>query len=536
MAAEDKSLVAAARQIMGFATGLTLKQKAWMAGGAVLVAATLFFFVRVMAKPDMKILYTGMESAEAQTLVARLEARDIAAKLTADGTGVSVPADQLSAARLETASQPMPQRGRMGFELFDKTNWASTDFDDKVNYQRALEGELERTIQTLDGVSSCRVHLALPPETIFTERERHAKATVVLHIRRGTLTGNTQMAITRLVAGAVDNLQPENVSVIDGETNRPLGGPGDSLLGDASGGRSTEEMLAQRLVKTLEPVVGEGRIRANVRVEFDGSTSEESQETYDPNAVVTLTSQKSEQRNGAGTPSGIPGTASNLAGTSKVVETSADQSMSKTENLTYGVNRTTRHTVRPAGQLKRVTAALLIDDDVKMQDEKGKKVEVRQKRAPEQMKQIEELAKAALAMDATRGDVLSVQNISFLAAPVEEVVRPGIKDKVRTIQNDWASSIRIGAVLLLFLFVYLVVLRPVKKQILISMKTPQITRATQGVDLQKPAAPALELADATPELKKVGNLAKHLNEKVKAEPAASTRLVQGWIRDSGVEG
>jgi flagellar M-ring protein FliF len=192
--------------------------------------------------------------------------------------------------------------------------------------------------------------------------------------------------------------------------------------------------------------------------------------------------------------------------------------------------------VRPSGQVKRIAAALLVDDVVQIAEKDGRRVEVRQKRTPDQLKQIEELSKAAIGLDSNRGDLLNLQNISFEAAQAEEISKPGISERVRTVQNEWASSIRIGAVLLLFLLVYFVMLRPVKKQILTSMKAVAVHKPSAPIDLHRQeAAAAIERPEAPPELKKVGSLAKQLNEKVKAEPAASTRLVQTWIRDGGVE-
>src|SRR6185369_8798996 len=139
--------------------------------GAALVAATIWFFVRVLAAPDMKTLYSGLSAADAQGIAGKLAAKNIAYEIGSDGTSLQVPSDQLDRARLETASQGLPKGARLGFELFDTPNWMGTDFTEKVNYQRALEGELERTIQTLGGVDAVRVHLVMPSESLFTERE-----------------------------------------------------------------------------------------------------------------------------------------------------------------------------------------------------------------------------------------------------------------------------------------------------------------------------------------------------------------------------
>ena len=165
---------------------------------------------------------TGMEPADAQALAGRLAAKNISYQITPDGKTVSVPGDKLDSSRLEVASEGMPHSGRLGFELFDKLNWGQTEFDEKVNYQRALEGELERTIQTLRDVESVRVHLVMPTESVFLDREREAKASVILRLRSGQLSEETQRSIASLVSGAVDKLSPQNVTITDADTNQPF--------------------------------------------------------------------------------------------------------------------------------------------------------------------------------------------------------------------------------------------------------------------------------------------------------------------------
>src|SRR3954467_3014366 len=199
-------------QLKSMVTGLSAKQRIVLVASALLTAATVALFVNWIGKPDYTPLYTNMEPADAQSLVSRLAQKNILAEVSADGKTVSVPADKLDASRLEMASQGMPHSGRLGFELFDKVNWGQTEFDEKVNYQRALEGELERTIQTLRDVESARVHLVMPTESVFLDREREAKASVILRLRSRQLSDDTQKSIASLVSGAVDKLSPQNVT------------------------------------------------------------------------------------------------------------------------------------------------------------------------------------------------------------------------------------------------------------------------------------------------------------------------------------
>src|SRR5271165_5309258 len=260
-----------------FFQGLTLNQRLLLASGTALVGGVLWVFVTLLGQPKYVTLYSGLRSDEAQTMASRLAAKNVPYQLSPDGGSLLVPEDKLDSARLETAASGLPRSARLGFELFDTPNWAGSDFTEKVNYQRALEGELERTLATLSEVEGVRVHLVLPEESLFTEQAHEAKAAVILKTRSGRLSEQAQQAIPQLVASAVDRLRPENVTVVDTDSNTPL-------LHGREGGRTyaPDEELAKTLVHTLEPVVGADHVRASVHVEYDLGTSEETQETYDP--------------------------------------------------------------------------------------------------------------------------------------------------------------------------------------------------------------------------------------------------------------
>src|ERR1700678_3089131 len=176
-------------------------QKGLLLAGTAATVVLLTLFVRLIGAPDYKPLYTGLEAADAQTLTAQLDAQGIAHETSADGKTISVPVDKLDAARLQTATQGAPHSGRMGFELFDKMSWGQTEFDEKVTYQRALEGELERTIQTLADVETARVHLVMATDSVFLDHQRGAKASVILKLKRSNISKESVTAISRLVSG-----------------------------------------------------------------------------------------------------------------------------------------------------------------------------------------------------------------------------------------------------------------------------------------------------------------------------------------------
>ncbi|MGE5111434.1 MAG: flagellar basal-body MS-ring/collar protein FliF, partial [Acidobacteriaceae bacterium] len=365
------------------------------------------------------------------------------------------------------------------------------------------------------------------------------KASVVLRLRGG-LDSQAQLAIANLVAGAVEKLHPENVSVVDADTNRPLGDSGDRDL--AAQGTKYEDQLAAKLVQTLEPVAGRGRVRASIHLERDLTSGEETQETYDPSATVALTMQRSEERLGSSAPSGVPGTASNVPGASgpgvKTAATEDSSQTSKSENGTYAVNKLVRHTLLPAGRVKRITAAVLVDDAVESRAENGAQTESRRKRTAEELKQMEELARASLGLDTTRGDSLSVQNLSFQSEPVPSPIAPTVPERVRVVVQQWSSLFRLGAVGVLFFAVYLMLLRPVKNQLVTSFREmSQRLRAKAG----KPAIiegavqgaqNSLEGESVTPESVR---LKKQVLGKAKSDPLATSRLLQSWMREEGAK-
>ena len=211
-------------QVRAFVRGLSINQRFLLGGSVILVALVIWLFVRLFAAVDFKTLYTGLDPTDTQKIVQRLASENIPYQLSSDATTLDVPADRLDRVRVEMASQNLPHTGRMGFELFDKPNWSSSDFSERVNYQRALEAELERTIETMDTVESARVHLVLPHESLFTSEERPAKAAVVVKLRTQRLADQTVNAIANLVSSAWENLSPDDVTIVGADGRLPLAG------------------------------------------------------------------------------------------------------------------------------------------------------------------------------------------------------------------------------------------------------------------------------------------------------------------------
>jgi flagellar M-ring protein FliF len=508
--------------------GLHPQQRVYFGIGLAVTVAAVVFFVRMIATPDYKPLMTGMEAADAQSVGAQLAAKKIPYIVSPDGTSVSVPADQIDAARLEVASHDSPHSGRTGFEIFDKVSWGQTEFDEKVNYQRALEGELERTIQTMSSVKSARVHLVMASDSVFVDRERGAKASVTLRLRRGSLSRDDISAISRLVAGAVDELKPTDVVIVDADSNRSLGQSNSS----SDGSDGIEQELTRRLISTLSPVVGADRIHASVNVEYETGSSEESQEKYDPAVSATLSMQHSEEGSGPGAAAGgVPGATSNVPGAKasvpkNIAKESSQYSM--TDNNAYGVNRTTRHVIEPAGSIRRITAAVLLDDAIERRQVNGKWIESYHKRQPEELQHISELAQAAIGFNSTRGDVISVQNLTFDRAEAEDLPPTTLLDQARKGLSDYSSEVRYAALLALFLLVYQLMIRPIQKRVL-ATPNPLQAQIRAPVHTEPEAAAMLESSSSLVQRNLL--LKKQLAEFVKSEPESSTTAVRAWLRE-----
>ncbi|RPJ75305.1 MAG: flagellar M-ring protein FliF, partial [Acidobacteria bacterium] len=255
-----------------------------------------------------RLLFSDMDAESAAGVVSRLESLDVPYTLQEGGRAIRVPADRVDALRLEFSSQGLPASGRIGFEIFDRTAFGATEFLEHVNYRRALEGEIARTIATLSEVSGARVHISMAKESLFSEREQPAKASVVLSLknRNRPLSVATVTGIGRLVAASVEGLRPEAVVIVD-NYGRPLARPQEDgvLAGDGVPGERQQQIehdMARRVVSLLEPVVGENRVRANVTVRLNTQSQEETEERWDPSAVI-----RSRQVSAEGAPGGAGG-------------------------------------------------------------------------------------------------------------------------------------------------------------------------------------------------------------------------------------
>jgi flagellar M-ring protein FliF len=542
-------------------------KRTWLIATAVFLAAMCAGMVWFAGRPDWRVLFSGLDGKDVQQISQELAAAGIPFETTADGTGVQVPAQMLDKARMEVAAKGMPQSGRLGFELFDKPNWVGSEFDERVNYQRALEGELEHTIGTLDVVKSARVHLVLPQPSLFAAEEKAAKASVVLKLKRASVDPEQADAIRSLVAGSVENLSVDQVTLVDADGRVNFKQRSNNAVE-----AEAEQAIEDKLVAMLEPLAGRDNVRATVNVSYDQSTEERTDEVYDPNEVATLSMQKTEQTmTPKGQVSGVPGTASNspggsaegavagsqaaaAPGTPPLLQkqalpvypqqgAGAGQSMHE-ENGTYGVTKHLVHIEQGPGRVRRVSAAVVVNDR-SMTEGVGKLEHVVWKpRSPEEMHRLEELAQAAVGFDAKRGDQVVIQNVSFSTNAPEMTVpaMDRVMEQLRGLMRTQPGLMRTAVIGLCGVLLVLFVLRPAAKQMTATLTEPMLLTAGKagvedmgGFEAQQPMSQE-ELGEEmllprgrakTQQLQQ--GIFESVSDHIRREPAQSTRLIEAWI-------
>jgi flagellar M-ring protein FliF len=508
--------------------GMQPRQRGWAVVTGMLLAGLAGFLLWYALGPDWRVLYSDLDSDDARQVSGELTAAQIPFEVAESGGVLRVPAAQLDKARLATSAKGGVKSGRMGFELFDKPNWVGSEFDEQVNYQRALEGELEHTVGSLSDVESARVHLVMAHDSLFRDQDRPAKASVVLKLRHRTLADGEPEAIRNLVASAVDGLTPDRVVLVDAAGHLPLGPKTPDGLR-----LTAEQALEEKLVATLEPVTGAGNVRASVSLDYDPTAAEQTDETYDPEKTATLSMQRTEQTSGPQpVAAGIPGTASNAPNTQALPvyphESTAPES-AKSESSTYGVSKSVRHTAEAPGRLRRLTAAIVVNDRQVQAATKNKSA-VWQPRSPDELRTLTALAQAAVGFDTQRGDVVTVQDLSFDENRVQEAPSPATR-ALRQAENS-PELVKYAVVLIGILLVMGFGVRPALKRV--AGATPMPVR-NHGKELPAVAAPqqaALGAVEATapdPERLRAQEIFDQVTGAVKRQPAQSSRLLQSWI-------
>ena len=529
-------------------TGQLVSLVAVFVGVIALVIGSTWYLNRT----EYRVLFSDLNGEEAARVVERLQADNVQYQLQDGGRTVLVPTNSTDNLRLQFAGEGMPTSGRIGFEIFDKVAFGQTEFLEHVNYRRALEGELARTISTLSEVQAARVHIAMQKESLFGAKEQPAKASVTLTLK-GTraLPPQAAASITNLVAASVEGLRPEQVVIID-STGRSLArgamGQDDGAMAgvDVERQQKYERDMAMKVIGLLEPVVGVERVRANVSVQLHGSSQEQTREEYDPNTVVR-SQQETIDGSTAEINGGVAGAQANLpapvrpdgtpAATAAPMTTSS-KGLTKTSRLTnYEVTKTTTHTIRPRGEVAKVSVAVLVDDEhVTSTAQDGTVSTKRKPRDPAAMQKLQKVVVASLGIDTQRGDMVTVENIAFEAPVSEPVARPSLWQRV---SDQSSGAVRGVAVLLMVGMVLLLFVRPVIGRLLAVPAIEHHHHATVGMPQQLPRTIEEIEGEIEAQLDAMPNdgdrrqpvLTRRVATLANKEPESAAKLVRGWLTE-----
>jgi flagellar M-ring protein FliF len=565
-------------QAKAFVSRFTLQQKMAIAGSAALVVIFLWVLVYFMNKVEFQTLYADLDPQEAQGIVQKLTDLKVPYELQPDGKTIKVASDKLAEVRIQLASQGLPESGRIGFEIFDRTNFGLTNFQEQVNYQRALEGELARSIMTLAEVEAARVHLVLAKESLFQTADEQTKASVILKLKNGkTLSASAAQGIVNVVASSVKGLMPEKVVLIDYRgkiLSRNESGESGLSAQQLDARQKIETEFSSKIVQILEPAVGQGKVRPQVSVVMNFQQVEETVEQYDPQGSVVRSQNKQEQRQPKSERvGGIPGPRSTqsqnpanpavpLPAAAAANSTPPDQPaagnatdnlLSKSETLNYEVSKAVRHTVNPVGKIEKVSVAVLIDNRTKMTTgSDGKPQPSQEPRNADDMKKYKDLIAAAIGFNPDRGDQLTIENISF-EGETEFIEKPTFIEKQGPVIM---TGLRYLIIPIVFVILYLFFLRPVQKTIFASwapaatgsLPARNVPRLTGGVqtpmtvkqlEAQLNGTASRDDYANTPEREflplptpsKMDLIRKRVVEHAQSDPETVARLVRMWLAD-----
>lgn len=439
---------------------------------AVITLISIVVFVAFVNQKEYKPLFSNLSIEDAGEIVAVLQEKKIPYKVSSAGDSILIPVEYVSKLRLDLAVSGLPRGGGVGFEIFDSNNFGVTDFVQKLNYQRALQGELSRTITGLDEIQYSRVHIVIPKKSLFVEKQAKPTVSVIIKLKTGRRLRASQVeGIASLVAASVEGLSPEDVMIVDSGGNILSAFKSGSQLSKRTDSqmefqRNVEKNLADRIQTMLEKVVGEGKVVARVSAKLDFRVMEKTEESYDPEEPVVRSLHRRSEKSST----------SDRGGESTVSLTSGQSTKSygtdheKTdETINYEINRVVSKTVMPVGTVEKLSMAVLVDG-VYNKNDKG--VEEFQPRSKKEMETLERLVKRSVGFDAERGDQIVVTSIPFRKVELEmgPAEGEGWKSKLHLI----GPFIKYFVLLIVFICILFFILRPLIKFIMTKDITGEI--------------------------------------------------------------
>jgi flagellar M-ring protein FliF len=471
-------------QIKTLFTSLSPAKRFTLIGFAVATFAGFIFLATWSGSPDYQLLYSNLSPEDGGAIISALKERKIAYKMTGDGNAIMIPGKQIHEVRLDLASSGLPRGSGIGFEIFDNTKLGMTEFVQNVNYQRALQGELSRTINGFDEVESTRVHIVMPSKSLFLEDETPASASIIVKLRPGRWLKRPQVqAVVHLVSSSVSGLNPENVTIVDNYGKMLAGNEADPRGGTPNSDQlalqeKIERGMESRIQAMLEKPLGPGKTTVKVACELDFKRQERTEEKFIPDKNAVRSEQVFNESSGSGTgPSGVPGVLSNTAAgdltgeegknNSGASDASGDRFHKQERTINYEISKVTSHTIEPFAAIKRLSVAVIVDGTRKLA-EKGKGAKGADKgeetvyvpRTAEEMQKLERIVKRAVNFDPGRGDEVEVVNIPFEPLKIDDTDENQDEKGWMAYVEKYAPSTKNAFMGLFFILLFFFVVRP----------------------------------------------------------------------------
>lgn len=509
---------------------------------AILVGVFAFIILRVTS-PQMTTLYNELTLEDSAAIVTQLESQGVQFQLSRQGATILVPKEQVARLRMQLAAEGLPTGGSIGYEIFDRSDTlGATSFVQNINHLRAMEGELSRTIGSLDRIRAARVHLVVPERQLFQRDRRPPSASIVLNVR-GALGPGEIRAVQHLVATAVDGLEPDRVSIVD-ESGRLLasgaGSDEEGMISSSLQERTTaiEGRLRNQVEEILNSIVGPGRARVRVNAEVDFNRLTETTETFDPEGQVVRSTQTKEEATSSVSRNGQVTVGNELPNAQAQQGEEGRDTASLTEEIVnYEISRSTRTEVVEAGQVRRLSVAVLVDGTYQP-DADGNSIYT--PRSQETLDRIAVLVRSAVGFDQNRGDLVEVVNLQFALPPQDDLMAEGdgLFDFTR---DDIIRFSELGVLFLITILLLLFVVRPLLRRIVTpEEKQPQeLMIGPDGTLVVETEVPKEEdeedefviewLEQARQEGAMQASSIAKVGDMIKDHPTEAVTIVRGWL-------
>jgi flagellar M-ring protein FliF len=532
--------------------GLTRVQQALLLLVGLLLPAALFVGSQWVSDGQYVPLFASLTTEDAGAVLNQLKASKTPYRIAGNGDQILVPADRVAELRLRLAVQGLPLGGGVGFEVFDKPALGVSDFTQRLNYQRALQGELARTIGQLREVARARVHLVLPQPSVFAERERPASASVFVRLTPGAQLGREQIrGIVQLVASSVEGLSPDRVTVVDtaghvlSAASEPAGNPMSSRRIETK--VSLEEGIERRLQTLLDTTMGVGHAVVRVSAQLNFDQVEKTEEKFDPRGVTrqrTRSTENNKARTTAPAPVATAPDPANPQGPTSSGALTQNDNTRETETISYEVSRIVAKTLTTPGELQRLSVSVIVDTPVKIVQTSDKK-EVRepQPRTPEELEKIRKVVMGAIGFNEQRGDQVTVVDMTFDTtaqdrerAFLEQPATPAAP-AVRPPANLTVVGAAVGGVAVLGFVAWLMLRGRSRRRALAEVALSLAAEAPSAAGAAAPARPVAQPRQAAPLVpeeilaltREREDIRQRATAMASAEPEASAQLVRAWL-------